>query len=168
MRHRGLSGHTQRSSRPAFSRSRTVQCQARAARYDRRKPPPPDLPSLLFDQRIVYLGMPVSEEQQPQPYWSAVRQQPLASQAPRRQGQGRPLRRSSTSPGSAWVSVPPSSAVGPACAPLMLWRCAQLVPAVTELMVAELLYLEKQGATMPIEMLINSSGTTRQDGEIVS
>ncbi len=45
---------------------------------------------------------------------------------------------------------------------------AQLVPAVTELMVAELLYLEKQGATLPIEMLINSSGTTRQDGEIVS
>lgn len=44
----------------------------------------------------------------------------------------------------------------------------QLVPAVTELMVAELLYLEKQGATLPIEMLINSSGTTRQDGEIVS
>ncbi|GIL60686.1 hypothetical protein Vafri_15214 [Volvox africanus] len=74
---------------------------ARAARYDRRKPPPPDLPSLLFDQRIVYLGMP-------------------------------------------------------------------LVPAVTELMVAELLYLEKQGATLPIEMLINSSGTTRQDGEILS
>ena len=35
-------------------------------------------------------------------------------------------------------------------------------------MVAELLYLEKQGATLPIEMLINSSGTTRQDGEIVS
>lgn len=75
--------------------------QARAARYDRRKPPPPDLPSLLFDQRIVYLGMP-------------------------------------------------------------------LVPAVTELMVAELLYLEKQGAALPIEMLINSSGTTRQDGEILS
>jgi hypothetical protein len=44
----------------------------------------------------------------------------------------------------------------------------QLVPAVTELMVAELLYLEKQGASLPIEMLINSSGTTRQDGEIVS
>lgn len=32
---------------------------------------------------------------------------------------------------------------------------------------AELLYLEKQGASAPIEMLINSSGTTRQDGEIV-
>jgi hypothetical protein len=45
----------------------------------------------------------------------------------------------------------------------------QLVPAVTELMVAELLYLEKQGpSSLPIEMLINSSGTTRQDGEIVS
>lgn len=44
----------------------------------------------------------------------------------------------------------------------------QLVPAVTELLVAELLYLEKQGHTLPIEMLINSSGTTRQDGEIVS
>ena len=44
---------------------------------------------------------------------------------------------------------------------------AQLVPAVTELMVAELLYLEKQGSALPIEMLINSSGTTRQDGEIV-
>lgn len=35
-------------------------------------------------------------------------------------------------------------------------------------MVAELLYLEKQGQSLPIEMLINSSGTTRQDGEIVS
>lgn len=80
---------------------RLLATQARAARYDRRKPPPPDLPSLLFDQRIVYLGMP-------------------------------------------------------------------LVPAVTELMVAELLYLEKQGAALPIEMLINSSGTTRQDGEILS
>jgi len=35
-------------------------------------------------------------------------------------------------------------------------------------MVAELLYLEKQGASLPIEMLINSSGTTRQDGEILA
>lgn len=50
----------------------------------------------------------------------------------------------------------------------MISSTLQLVPAVTELMVAELLYLEKQGATLPIEMLINSSGTTRQDGEIVS
>lgn len=35
-------------------------------------------------------------------------------------------------------------------------------------MVAELLYLEKQGSSLPIEMLINSSGTTRQDGEILA
>jgi hypothetical protein len=34
--------------------------------------------------------------------------------------------------------------------------------------VAELMYLEKNGQGSPIEMLINSSGTTRQDGEIVS
>jgi hypothetical protein len=42
-----------------------------------------------------------------------------------------------------------------------------LVPAVTELIIAELLYLEKQGPQAAVEMLINSSGTTRQDGEIV-
>ncbi|KAL6753453.1 ClpP/crotonase-like domain-containing protein [Haematococcus lacustris] len=86
---------------PQRSRRQCLVVSSRAARYDRRKPPPPDLPSLLFDQRIVYLGMP-------------------------------------------------------------------LVPAVTELMVAELLYLEKQGSQLPIEMLINSSGTTRQDGEILA
>lgn len=52
------------TSRPAVwgqgSRRQSVRVQARGARYDRKKPPPPDLPSLLFDQRIVYLGMPVS------------------------------------------------------------------------------------------------------------
>ena len=53
-------------------------------------------------------------------------------------------------------------------APLIILIDMQLVPAVTELMVAELLYLEKQGNSLPIEMLINSSGTTRQDGEILS
>lgn len=58
-----------------------------------------------------------------------------------------------------------STTFEPWCAMLCV---LQLVPAVTELMVAELLYLEKQGAQLPIEMLINSSGTTRQDGEIVS
>lgn len=89
------------SVRKAVSRGQTVRVCARRGRGDRRKPPPPDLPSLLFDQRIVYLGMP-------------------------------------------------------------------LVPAVTELMVAELLYLEKQGGSLPVEMLINSSGTTRQDGEILA
>ncbi|GLC52457.1 hypothetical protein PLESTB_000631200 [Pleodorina starrii] len=98
---RGPSSHAFRCPRLVAQGRKQLVVHARAARYDRRKPPPPDLPSLLFDQRIVYLGMP-------------------------------------------------------------------LVPAVTELMVAELLYLEKQGATLPIEMLINSSGTTRQDGEILS
>lgn len=35
--------------------------EAAAASYDGHKPqtPPPDLPSLLLDSRIVYLGMPV-------------------------------------------------------------------------------------------------------------
>ena len=41
------------------SRGTTVRVFARRGRGDRRRPPPPDLPSLLFDQRIVYLGMPV-------------------------------------------------------------------------------------------------------------
>lgn len=50
----------QRNGLAGRSAGRTrLVAQARAARYDRRKPPPPDLPSLLFDQRIVYLGMPV-------------------------------------------------------------------------------------------------------------
>lgn len=53
-----------RSSQPVLKNvslgRRVVRVEARASRYDRRKPPPPDLPSLLFDQRIVFLGMPVS------------------------------------------------------------------------------------------------------------
>ena len=50
-----------RASRGVHNRRQRLNVEARAARYDRRKPPPPDLPSLLFDQRIVYLGMPVNE-----------------------------------------------------------------------------------------------------------
>lgn len=60
--------------------------------------PPPDLPSLLLKERIVYLGMP-------------------------------------------------------------------LVPAVTELIVAELLYLQYEDAEKPIRIYINSTGTSRYDGE---
>ena len=45
--------------RRGVSRASTVRVNARRGRGDRRRPPPPDLPSLLFDQRIVYLGMPV-------------------------------------------------------------------------------------------------------------
>ncbi|HEY9618520.1 MAG TPA: ATP-dependent Clp protease proteolytic subunit [Microcoleaceae cyanobacterium] len=60
--------------------------------------PPPDLPSLLLKERIVYLGMP-------------------------------------------------------------------LVPAVTELIVAELLYLQYEDPEKPIRIYINSTGTSRYDGE---
>ena len=62
--------------------------------------PPPDLPSLLLHNRIVYIGMP-------------------------------------------------------------------LVPAVTELVIAELLYLNYESTTDPITMYINSSGTTTADGQSV-
>lgn len=60
--------------------------------------PPPDLPSLLLKERIVYLGMP-------------------------------------------------------------------LVPAVTELIIAELLYLQYEDPEKPIRIYINSTGTSRYDGE---
>ena len=112
------------SGRRLPSRRQPLTVEARAARGDRRSRagPPPDLPSLLFDQRIVYLGMPV------RPHHRLEHCCPVEN-------------------------------------PSELYP--QLVPAVTELMVAELLYLEKQGNALPIEMLINSSGTTRQDGEIV-
>jgi ATP-dependent Clp protease protease subunit len=60
--------------------------------------PPPDLPSLLLKERIVYLGMP-------------------------------------------------------------------LVPAVTELIIAQLLYLQYDDPEKPIKIYINSTGTSRYDGE---
>ncbi|GAC1497078.1 MAG: ATP-dependent Clp protease proteolytic subunit [Chamaesiphon sp.] len=60
--------------------------------------PPPDLPSLLLKERIVYLGMP-------------------------------------------------------------------LVPAVTELIIAQLLYLQYEDTEKPIKIYINSTGTSRYDGE---
>jgi|Transcript_6209 ATP-dependent Clp protease protease subunit len=62
--------------------------------------PPPDLPSLLLHNRIVYIGMP-------------------------------------------------------------------LVPAVTELVIAELLYLNYESTSDPITMYINSSGTTTAGGQAV-
>lgn len=75
---------------------------AAASAFDDHKPrtPPPDLPSLLLDSRIVYLGMP-------------------------------------------------------------------LVPAVTELIIAEMLYLQSKDRVKPIYLYINSTGTTRADGETV-
>jgi len=62
--------------------------------------PPPDLPSLLINSRIVYIGMP-------------------------------------------------------------------LVPAVTELIIAEILYLQWVDSQKPIHIYINSTGTARADGETV-
>lgn len=43
----------------------------------------------------------------------------------------------------------------------------QLVPAVTELVVAELMYLQYMDPKEPIYIYINSTGTTRDDGETV-
>lgn len=70
--------------------------------YDEHRPttPPPDLPSLLLNGRIVYIGMP-------------------------------------------------------------------LVAAVTELVVAELMYLQWMDPKAPIYIYINSTGTTRDDNETV-
>ncbi|XP_072983811.1 ATP-dependent Clp protease proteolytic subunit-related protein 3, chloroplastic [Typha latifolia] len=74
----------------------------RSVSYNEHRPrkPPPDLPSLLLNGRIVYIGMP-------------------------------------------------------------------LVPAVTELVIAELLYLQWMDPKQPIYLYINSTGTTRDDGETV-
>ena len=43
----------------------------------------------------------------------------------------------------------------------------QLVPAVSELIVAELIYLQYKDGNKPVYLYINSSGTTRVDGEVV-
>ena len=42
------------------------------------------------------------------------------------------------------------------------------MPAVTELVVAELMYLQWMDPKEPIYIYINSTGTTRDDGETVS
>lgn len=76
----------------------------RSASYSlQRRPrrPPPDLPSILLNGRIIYIGMP-------------------------------------------------------------------LVPAVTELVIAELMFLHWMDPKEPIYMYINSTGTTRADGETVA
>ncbi|KAJ7538579.1 hypothetical protein O6H91_11G055200 [Diphasiastrum complanatum] len=74
----------------------------RATSYNEHRPrkPPPDLPSLLLNSRIVYIGMP-------------------------------------------------------------------LVAAVTELVIAELLYLQWLDPRQPTYVYINSTGTSRADGETV-
>ena len=42
-----------------------------------------------------------------------------------------------------------------------------LVPAVTELIIAELMWLQYMDKDKPVHMYINSTGTTRADGETV-
>lgn len=44
----------------------------------------------------------------------------------------------------------------------------QLVPAVTELLIAEIMYLQYKDRSKPMFLYINSTGTTRADGETVS
>ena len=44
---------------------------------------------------------------------------------------------------------------------------AQLVPAVTELIIAEIMYLQYKDRSKPMFLYINSTGTTRADGETV-
>lgn len=44
----------------------------------------------------------------------------------------------------------------------------QLVPAVTELLIAEIMYLQYRDRNKPMFLYINSTGTTRADGETVS
>lgn len=43
----------------------------------------------------------------------------------------------------------------------------QLVPAVTELLIAEIMYLQYKDRNKPMFLYINSTGTTRADGETV-
>lgn len=58
-----------------------------------------------------------------------------------------------------------------------MWDCTisyedlfvlQLVPAVTELVIAQFMYLQWLDPKEPIYIYINSTGTTRDDGETVS
>ena len=42
------------------------------------------------------------------------------------------------------------------------------MPAVTELIIAELMYLQWENPKDPVYLYINSTGTTRDDGERVS
>ncbi len=81
-----------------ISPKKAVQAQYYGDNFYRT--PPPDLPSLLLKERIVYLGMP-------------------------------------------------------------------LVPAVTELIVAELLYLQSEDPEKPIKIYINSTGTSGYSGDPV-
>ena len=100
---------------PDVQASSGAPAVAASTGYDDHKPrtPPPDLPSLLLDSRIVYLGMPVR----------------------RRSGVGGDGRGGGTSATRARAG---RASLAPAPDP----PSPQLVPAVTELIIAEMLYLQ--------------------------
>lgn len=89
---------------------------------------PPDLPSFLFKERIVYL----------------VRSQKHCNMQP-----------SAKAYAEAYDCV---TAAVIAC--MLALQGMSLVPAVTELILAELLYLQYDNPTKPINMYINSAGVT--------
>mmetsp|Transcript_8510 Transcript_8510/g.28571 ORF Transcript_8510/g.28571 Transcript_8510/m.28571 type:complete len:171 (+) Transcript_8510:203-715(+) len=103
-RNKGLLSYVQRTrgSGRVSMNSNSPASATPGTSYNEHKPktPPPDLPSLLLDSRIIYIGMP-------------------------------------------------------------------LVPAVTELIVSELLYLQYTDSSKPCYIYINSTGCTRADGEVV-
>lgn len=165
----------------------------------RRRSQPPDLPSLLMDARICYLGMPVRlgwEWCVSVCVWGGEGGARSATTVERERGRARtPVRPSSPKTSHPLPSLSPAPGPPPNRAPLFtpslshthtthhthtlpppvlspspphpIPTPAQLVPAVTELIMAELMYMQYQDKAKPIFMYINSTGTTRADGETV-
>ena len=122
----------------------SVQCATRTpVRMGQdQKPPgraPPDLPSLLLDARIVYIGMPVGV------VWRVGGGESAYSVGARRVGAAAARARRLTPPHTS--PPPPHSRAR-----------SQLVPQVTELVVSELLYLNYTGPEKPVYVYINSTG----------
>lgn len=100
LKHTGISHYLRTSRRPwrSVKYFQVTAVETGASNYEgARLGPPPDLPSLLLHNRIIYLGMP-------------------------------------------------------------------LLPAVTELIIAEFLYLQYESGEKPIYLYINSTGTSNPDG----
>jgi ATP-dependent protease ClpP protease subunit len=98
---------------------------------------PPDLPSLLLDGRICYIGMAVSQRPRPEP------ELPAGVRAARQRACG------AAACVPSYMSRPLPAAASAA---------TQLVPAVTELIISELLWLNYAAPEKPIYLYINSSG----------
>jgi ATP-dependent Clp protease protease subunit len=115
-----LSGTGEKSS-PKYSMSVSMY-RGGARGYGRPRTAPPDLPSLLLDARICYLGMPVS-------YYTI-----------------------SNYDGMFYPFDLSHLDIFHVC--LM-----QIVPAVTELLVAQFMWLDYDNPSKPIYLYINSPGT---------